>query len=251
MPAMPLSNLHLDLKLGFLLVFAALLLNAGASGIFWPETSSGLLDLTPVQSGLLAAAGGLGALSVVAAAIWVDRGPPHGMMAAGAVILALGPFMAISDSFALAVTRIFFAVVGGAFVGSLIFYSLAVKGCTRFKGTLIGSLALLFNVRWEVGAGAAWGIGLHHVWWAVAMVVAGGALLLLLLPRWFTGRYGLGATLRETLAVPGAFLWLPARGYGPVGLVLVLRVRFALAGAGRGLLEIWPESGVSRVDSYT
>ena len=116
---------------------------------------------------------------------------------------------------------------------------------------MIGSLALLFNVRWEVGAGAAWGIGLHHVWWAVAMVVAGGALLLLLLPRWFTGRYGLGATLRETLAVPGAFLWLPARGYGPVGLVLVLRVRFALAGAGRGLLEIWPESGVSRVDSYT
>ena len=134
MPAMPLSNLHLDLKLGFLLVFAALLLNAGASGIFWPETSSGLLDLTPVQSGLLAAAGGLGALSVVAAAIWVDRGPPHGMMAAGAVILALGPFMAISDSFALAVTRIFFAVVGGAFVGSLIFYSLAVKGAPGSRG---------------------------------------------------------------------------------------------------------------------
>ena len=108
-------------------------------------------------------------------------------------------------------------------------------------------------VQREVGGwgGCRLGIGLHHVWWAVAMVVAGGALLLLLLPRWFTGRYGLGATLRETLAVPGAFLWLPARGYGPVGLVLVLRVRFALAGAGRGLLEIWPESGVSRVDSYT
>ena len=57
----------------------------------------------------------------------------------------------------------------------------------------------------------------------------------------------------KALSCPGALpvVWLPARGYGPVGLVLVLRVRFALAGAGRGLLEIWPESGVSRVDSYT
>ena len=56
---------------------------------------------------------------------------------------------------------------------------------------------------------------------------------------------------RRPHPAPGPFLWLPDRGYGPVGLVLVLRVRFALAGAGRGLLEIWPESGVSRVDSYT
>ena len=185
----------------------------GASGIFWPETSSGLLDLTPVQSGLLAAAGGLGALSVVAAAIWVDRGPPHGMMAAGAVILALGPFLAISDSFALAVTRSLFTWVGGAFVGSLIFYAVAVKGYARFKGTLIGSLGLLFNIRWGTGVVAAWGIGLPHGWWAVAMVAAGGALLFLLLPRWFTGRYGPGLTLRQTLAVPRAKLnvaWVTA-----------------------------------------
>ena len=54
----------------------------------------------------------------------------------------------------------------------------------------------------------------------------------------------------KALSCPGA-LPVPDCGYGPVGLVLVLRVRFALVGAGRGLLEIWPESGVSRVDSYT
>ena len=207
------STLHPDFRFGLLLVVAALFLNVGSSSTFWAETSSGLLDLTLVQYGLLTAAGGLGDLFVVAAAIWVDRGPPHGMMAAGALFLVLGLFLALSDSFALAVTRVFFAGVGGAFVGSLIFYAVAVKGYARFKGTLIGSLGLLFNTRWGTGVVAAWGISLPIAWWAVAMVVAGGALLFLLLPRWFTGLYGLGLTLRETLAVPGAKLnitWVAA-----------------------------------------
>ena len=60
---------------------------------------------------------------------------------------------------------------------------------------------------------AAWGIGLPPGWWAVAMIAAGGALLFLLLPRWFTGRYGPGLTLRQTLAVPRAKLnvaWVTA-----------------------------------------
>ena len=213
MAGMSFSTLHPDFRFGLLLVVAALFLNAGSTSNFWAETSSGLLDLTPVQRGLRMAAGGLGALFVVAAAIWVDRWPPHGMMAAGAVFLALGPFLALSDSFAFAVTRVFFAGVGGAFVGSLIFYAVAVKGCARFKGTLIGSLGLLFNMRWGTGAVAAWGISIPLGWWAVAMVVAGGALLFLLLPRWFTGHYGPGLTLRETLAVPRAKLsaaWVAA-----------------------------------------
>ena len=207
------STLHPDFRFGLLLVVAALFLNVGSSSTFWAETSSGLLDLTLVQYGLRTAAGGLGELFVVAAAIWVDRGPPHGMMAAGALFLALSPLLALSDSFALTVTRVFFAGVGGAFVGSLIFYAVAVKGYARFKGTLIGSLGLLFNTRWGTGVVAAWGISLPIAWWAVAMVVAGGALLFLLLPRWFTGLYGLGLTLRETLAVPGAKLnitWVAA-----------------------------------------
>ena len=213
MAGMSFSAWHPDLRLGLLLVVAALLLNAGSSGTFWDETSSSWLDLTSVHYGLLASAGGLGALASVAAAIWVDRSPPHGMMAAGAVLLALGPFLALSDSFVLAVTRSFFTGVGGAFVGSLIFYAVVVKGYARFKGTLIGSLGLLFNMRWGTGAVAALGIGLPPGWWAVAMVVAGGALLFLLLPRWFTGHYGPGLTLRQTLAVPGAKLnvaWVAA-----------------------------------------
>ena len=211
MPAVSLSNLHPDLRLGLLLVVTALLLNAGSSGIFWAETSSSWLDFTSVQYGLLAAAGGLWALSTIVAAFWVDRGPPHGMMAAGAVLLALIPFLALSDSFALAVARIFFAGVGHGFVGDLIFYAVAVKGYARFKGTLIGSLGLVLNMGW--GVIAAGGVGIPPGWWAFAMVVAGGGLLFLLLPRWFNGHYGSGLILRGTLAVPGAKLnlaWVAA-----------------------------------------
>ena len=194
------ATLHPDLRLGLLLVGSALLLKAGSRGILGAEISSSWLYFTSVQYGLLAGVGGLGALSAVAAAIWVDRGPPHGMMAAGALFLALGPFLALSDSFALAVARVFVTGVGHAFVGDLIFYAVAAKGSARFRGTLIGSLGLVFNMGWGViGAG---GVGIPPGEWAVAMVVAGGGLLFLLLPRWFNGRYGSGLTLRETLAVP-------------------------------------------------
>ena len=212
MAGMSPSTWHPDFRLGLLLVVAALFLDAGSSSI-WGESSSGRLDLTAVQYGLRTAAGGLGALFAVAAAFWVDRGPPHGMMAAGTVFLALGPLLALSDSFVLAVTHVFLAGVGGAFVGSLIFYAVAVKGYARFKGTLIGSLGLLFNMRWGVGAVAVWGISIPPQWLAAATVLGGGALLFLLLPRWFTGRYGDGLTLKETLAVPGAKLtmaWVAA-----------------------------------------
>ena len=197
------STWHPDFRLGLLLVVAALFLNAGSSGALWAETSSGQIDFTSVQYRLLAAAVGLGSLSAVAAAIWVDRSPPHGMMAAGAVILALNPFLALSDSFALAVTGTFFTGVGHAFVGSLIFYAVVVKGYFRFKGTLIGSLGLLFNLTWGTGAGAASGIGLPSGWWAFAMVVAGGALLFLLLPRWLMSRYEPGRHLGRLWLFPG------------------------------------------------
>ena len=222
------ASWHPDLRLGLLLVAAALLLNSGSSGTLWAETSSSWPDFTSVQYGLLAAADSLWALSAIVAAFWVDRGPPRGLMTAGAVLLALGPFLALSDSFALAVTRYFFTGVGGGLVGSLVFYAVAVKGSVRFKGTLIGSLGLLFNMWWGTGAVAAWWVGLPLGWWAVAMVVAGGALLFLLLPRWFTGRYGPGLTLRQTLAVPGARLnvaWVTA--------VCLVTSLMATAGASR------------------
>ncbi len=90
MAGVTLSKLHPDFRLGLLLVVAALLLHRGSSGTDWALLASRSLDLMRGQYGLLVVASGLGALFVVAAAIWVDRRPPHGMMAAGALVLALG-----------------------------------------------------------------------------------------------------------------------------------------------------------------
>jgi hypothetical protein len=49
MAAVSLSNLHPDLKLGLLLVVAALLLGPGSSGTLWTATASSWLDFTSVQ----------------------------------------------------------------------------------------------------------------------------------------------------------------------------------------------------------
>ena len=207
------SNLHPDFRLGLLLVAAALLLDAGESGALWDPAASARLDFTSAQYVLLHVAGSLGALFVVVAVIWVDRRPPHGMMAAGAWVLALGLLLAtLSDGSGLAVTSMFLTGAGGAFVGSLVFYVVAVKGSTRFRGALIGALALVFNVSWGVELGG-WAAAIPIIVWMGFPVLAGGILLLLLLPRWFTGYYGPGPTLRETLAVPGAKLniaWVAA-----------------------------------------
>ena len=213
MAAVKFSNLHPDFRLGLLLVVAALLLDAGKPGASWFASVSGWLDLTSVQSVLLHVAGSLAALFVVAAVIWVDRRPPHGMMAAGAGVLALGLLLAtLSDGFGLAVTSMFLTGAGGAFVGSLVFYVVAVKGSTRFRGALVGALALVFNVSWGVDLDG-WAAAIPIIVWMGFTVLSGGVLLFLILPRWFTGYYGPGPTLRETLAVPGARLniaWVAA-----------------------------------------
>ena len=141
------SNLQTGLRLGLLLVVAALPLEAGLFGNFWAAAVSDRWDLMTVQYGLLTAPNGLAALFVVAAAIWVDRCPPHGIMAAGAGVLALGGvLLTISDGLGMAVIRIFLAGSGGAFVVSLIFYAVVVNGYPRFKGALIGALGLVFSV---------------------------------------------------------------------------------------------------------
>ena len=220
MTGVSLSNLHPDLKLGLLLVVAALPLVKGASGPVWALLASYRLDLSSTQDGLFIAASGLGALFVVAAAIWVDRRPPHGMMAAGAGVLALGlALVTLFHGFWVALAAVFLAGAGGAFVGSLVFYAVAVKGYTRFRGVLIGVLVMVFSMDWGAGVGA-FGLvfGLRLGGWAsadeatggligwsmVVLVLAAGISLFLLLPRWFTGAYGPGPTLRETIAVPGA-----------------------------------------------
>ena len=226
-----LSNLHPDLRLGLLLVVAALLLGRGmSSGPDWALLAAPWPDLTPMHFGLFAASSGLGALFVVAAAIRVDRRPPHGMMAAEALVLALSlALMTLFHGFWVALAGMFLAGASGASVGSLIFYSVAVKGYTRYRGALTGALAMGFNMNWGAGAIGAFCLLFGLTWggWAIAdeaagvligssaviLVLAGGISLLLLLPRWFTGTYEPGPTLRETVAVPGAkiqIIWVAA-----------------------------------------
>ena len=106
------SNLHADFKLGLLLVVAAALLEVGSSDTFRAVAAAGWLGLTLEQSGLPSVLRSLGALFVVVAAIWVDRRPPHRMMAAGAGVLALGLFLTTlshSFGFGLVVTGMFLA----------------------------------------------------------------------------------------------------------------------------------------------
>ena len=104
------SNLHPDLKLGLLLVVAACFLKAGSSDSIRAVVTSGALDFSAAQYGPLFAANGLGALFLVAAAVWVDRRPPQGMMAVGALVLALGFILVtLADGFGLAVTGMFLA----------------------------------------------------------------------------------------------------------------------------------------------
>ena len=204
-----------NLKLGLLLVAAALLLEAGSSGTFEALlVPHDRLDLSGLRYGLLIAATYLGSLFVMGAGFWVDRRPPHGLMAAGALLLSLSLVVVnISRGLGLALAGMFLYGVGGAFAGSLVFYAVAVKGSGRFRGTLLGALGLVFSVglrNWssDVGwsgwtsAGEATGL---TVWWvAVCLVLASGALLFLLLPRCFSGNHGPGPTFRETAAVPGA-----------------------------------------------
>ncbi len=219
-PLASFSNLLPDLRLGLLMVVAALLLKAGGSGIHHAVYGSDGSDPSSLQGFSLFAAFALGSLFVVGAAFWVDRRPPHGLMAAGALSLALGRVLLnVSDDFALYIAGMFVAGFGGAFVGSLMFYAVIVKGYIRWRGTLIGVLALVFAVRWEDWAiffgWGGWassnqGVSMAIWWLQVCLVLAAGALLFLLLPRCFSGTYCPGPSLWDTLSVPGVrtrILW--------------------------------------------
>ena len=195
---------HPDVKLGLLLVVAALLLDMGSSGVSWLLPVSDQLDRKPMALGLLGPVVGLGSLFVVLAAIWVDRRPPHPMMAVGAVVLALGfVLVTLSRSFWPSAAGLFLVEAGGSAFASLVFYSIAVKDCVRFKGTLIGALGLVFAANPGAGAIRNWEFDIHIGWLALALVLTGGMVLYILLPRWFTDTYGPGPTLRETIALPG------------------------------------------------
>ena len=204
MGVMSLGNLHPDLKLGLVLVSAAALLNVVGWSSFATEryAPSGL---SINGAAWLAMAGGIGGLAVIPVAIRVDRRPPHTLMAAGAVVAVLGlTIVVLSSSLALNAFGAFVAGVGNSAAGLLVFYAIAVKGATRYKGTLIGALGMIFTAplgermfreRSLDEPMLVLGIG-------VALALASAAVLLRLLPRVFAGSYGPGSTLRQTLAVP-------------------------------------------------
>ena len=144
---------HSDVRLGLLLVGAALLLDMATSGASWTWHVSDQLNSPAIGGGWLDLVVGLGSLFVVLAAIWVDRRPPHGMMAAGAGVVALGiVLVTLSRNFGTAVAGLFLVGAGGAAFHPLVFYAIAFKGYVRFKGTLIGILSLVFAA--NLGAGA-------------------------------------------------------------------------------------------------
>ena len=195
---------HPDVKLGLLLVAATLLLDMGSPGAPWIVPVADRLKLSAMPSGLLSAAGGLGSLFVLLAAIWVDRRPPHGMMAAGAGILAVGiVLVTLARSFWPAAAGLFLVGAGGSAFASLIFYAIVVKGYARFRGTLIGALGLVFGANPGAAAIRNWDPDIPTGWFALVLVLIGGILLYILLPRWFRGNYQPGPTLRETIAFPG------------------------------------------------
>ena len=207
---------HSDLKLGLVLVTAAVLLKLVDTGNLMAFAAAARLALSAGSFGWLVMALGIGGLAVVAAAIWVDRQPPHTMMAAGAVVVALGlTIVGFSNSFATSVLGMFVAGIGGSAVGSLVFYAIAVKGATRYRGTLIGALSMVFTVRLGTRNVDDWLFDALMVVPAisVALTLAGAAVLFRLLPRVFAGSYEPGQTLWEMLAVPSirrAAVWAAA-----------------------------------------
>ncbi len=94
--------------------------------------------------------------------------------------------------------------MGNGFVEAMrVFYAIVVKGYARFRGTLIGALSLVFWANLGAGVIRNWDFGIPFEWFGVALVLTGGIFLYIFLPRWFTGTYQPGPTLREAVAVPG------------------------------------------------
>ena len=202
---MSLRNLHPDLKLGIVLAAAAALLTFAGPFHLALFLAFRQADPSAVGHGLLLLVASVGGLAVVAAAFWVDRKPPQTMMAAGAVVAALGlAGAALSQSLAFAVLGTFVAGFGGAAVGSLIFYSIAVKGAFRYRGALLGALVMFFTLRLNVTQVSDWTSDPLTLALAISVAASltGAAVLLVFLPRVFAGPNQGGPTLKETLAQP-------------------------------------------------
>ena len=90
MGVVTLRNFHPDLKLGFVLVPAVALLELGDSRSNVAAVGALRFDRPPTAFVWIGLQIGLGFLPVIFAAIWVDRRPPHTMMATGALVGVLG-----------------------------------------------------------------------------------------------------------------------------------------------------------------
>ena len=203
-------NLHPDLKLGLVIVSAAALLKI----VGWSSFAADRSFLTAVSYGWLFFAFGIGGLAAIPVAIWVDRRPPNTMIAAGAVVAVLGlGIVVLSNGVAVAAFGMFVMGVGSSAVGLLVFYAIAVKGATRYKGTLIGALGMVFTMRFGERIFREWSLDapMLVLGIGVALALSGAVVLFRLLPRVFAGSYGPGSTLRQTLAVPSvrrAAVWV-------------------------------------------
>ena len=198
--------MHSDLKLGLVLVPAAALLEAARPDGIALYVAREQLSLGAGAFGLLFTAGGIGGLAVIAAAIRVDRYLPNTMMAAGAVIGAFGiAVVMISNSFAVLALGMFVAGVGHSTVGSLIFYAVAVKCASRYRGTLIGALGMVYTMRLVSNNFYEWPFESPMLVIAIssALALAGAALLFRQLPRALGSYHQPGRTLSETLSAPG------------------------------------------------
>ena len=209
MGVVTLRNLHPDLKLGLVLVAAVALLELGDSRSHMAAVGAQRLSLTwmGLQSGL-------GLLAVIVAAIWVDRSPPHTMMATGALVGVLGLTIAGLSNVPVAYTLgVLIAWVGSFTVHSLVFYAIAAKGATRHRGTSIGALGAVYSLSLNVGEVFEWSI--DETWSIIAtsapFTLAGAALLFVLLPRVLAGASEADQTLRGKPTTPGfwkALVWV-------------------------------------------
>ena len=211
MGVVSLQNLHPDLKLGLVIVSAAALLKI----VGWSSFAADRSFLSAVSYGWLFFAFGIGGLAAIPVAIWVDRRPPHTMMAVGAIVAAVGlTIVVLSNGVAVAAFGMFVMGVGSSAFGSLVFYAIAVKGVTRYRGTLIGAVGVVFTVPLNLtNIVQLFHVNMPVLWIGLALALAGAAVLLRLLPRVFAGSYEPGQTLRETLAVPDvrrAVAWMTA-----------------------------------------
>ena len=244
-------NINHDFKLGLVLVAAAALMAFGDPGRFLENQARRLPDLSAVSLGWLITAGGIGGLATIAAAIWVDRRPPHAMMAAGALAALLGlSAFALPASFAAFAVGMFIAGVCSSAVNPLIFYAIAVKGASHYRGTIIGALGMIFLVSPGArGGGINWQFGESTSFVPViaALSLAGAALLFVALPRVFTGAYGPDQTQQVKPGMPGiwkALLWVTI-AYSAAALafttIALLPSHVTMASSSE-LLRIAPES---------